>query len=289
MAIGYELQITPLQLLTVYNAIANNGVMVKPLLVKRIEQSGKVIKSYNSTITNHAVCKPAVAKQLRNMMEGVVLHGTASSLKSNFYSYAGKTGTAVAANNKRGYQAGGGKSYRASFAGYFPSENPKYSCFVLISRPRKENYYAAKVALPVFKEIADKVYASALNLHRELKFAQPHASDDLPLIALADKNDVKTLLDQVKLSSHYHNDSIHQDETDWVRGQIQDHSIAMEPTMIEVGKMPNLLGMGAKDALYLLERKGIKVELKGLGKVKKQSLNPGAPLKKNQLILLQLG
>jgi cell division protein FtsI (penicillin-binding protein 3) len=289
MAIGYELQITPLQLLSVYNAIANNGVMVKPLLVKRIEQSGKVIKSYNTVVSNPAVCKPEVAKQLRNMMEGVVLHGTASTLKSNFYSYAGKTGTAVVANNKRGYQAGGGKSYRASFAGYFPAENPKYSCFVMISRPRKENYYAAKVALPVFKEIADKVYASALNLHRELRFSQPHNSSDLPLIALADKRDVKTLLDQVKLSSHYHNDSIHQDETDWVRGEIQDNSIAMEPTIVVAGKMPNLIGMGAKDALYLLERKGIKVELKGLGKVKKQSLNPGAPLKKNQLILLQLG
>ncbi|MDZ4667405.1 MAG: penicillin-binding transpeptidase domain-containing protein [bacterium] len=289
MAIGYELQITPLQLLSVYNAIANNGVMVRPLLVKRIEQSGKIIKEFPMVVSNSAVCKPAVAKQLRNMMEGVVLHGTASSLKSNFYSYAGKTGTAVVANNRRGYQAGGGKSYRASFAGYFPAENPKYSCFVLISRPRKENYYAAKVALPVFKEIADKVYASALNLHRELKFTAPYISDDLPKIAMADKQEVKTLLDQVKLSSHFHNDSINEAETDWVITAVQDHSIALEPTLVVAGKMPNLIGMGAKDALYLLERKGIKVELKGLGKVKKQSLSPGASFKKNQLIQLQLG
>jgi cell division protein FtsI (penicillin-binding protein 3) len=222
-------------------------------------------------------------------MEGVVLHGTASSLKSSFYSYAGKTGTAVVANNRRGYQAGGGKSYRASFAGYFPAENPKYSCFVLISRPRKDNYYAAKVALPVFKEIADKVYASALNLHRELKFTAPYISSDLPKIAMAQKQDVKTLLDQVKLSSHFHNDSINEEETDWVVTAVQDHSIALEPTLVVAGKMPNLIGMGAKDALYLLERKGIKVEIKGLGKVKKQSLSPGAPIKKNQFIQLQLG
>ncbi|OYU95388.1 MAG: cell division protein [Bacteroidetes bacterium B1(2017)] len=288
MAIGYELQITPLQLLTVYNTIANNGVLVKPLLVKTIEQNGKVIKNYPTVVLNQQVCKPEVVKQLRGMMEGVVLRGTASLLKSDFYTYAGKTGTAVVANNKRGYKAGGGKSYRASFCGYFPAENPKYSCFVMISQPRKENYYAAKVALPVFKEIADKVYASALNLHRELKFTNPYNTTDLPVIAMADKQDVKEILNQVKLSSHFHNDSIHQDETDWVSGEVQDNSVAMQPRIVVAGKMPDVRGMGAKDALYLLERKGVRVELKGMGKVKKQSIAPGSLLRKFQTIQLQL-
>lgn len=288
MAIGYELRLTPLQLLSVYNAVANNGVLVKPLLVKQIEQSGKPVKVYPKVVLNQRVCKPEVAQQLRNMMEGVVLRGTASSLKSDFYTYAGKTGTAVVANEKRGYQAGGGKTYRASFCGYFPAENPKYSCFVMISRPRKENYYAAKVALPVFKEIADKVYASALNLHRELKFVQAYATTDLPKIALSDKGDVKMVLDQVALSSHYHNDSIHQDETDWVRGAVQDNSVAMEPTLVPKGKMPDVRGMGARDALYLLERKGIRVHIKGMGKVIKQSVAPGTPIRKYQQIQLQL-
>jgi cell division protein FtsI (penicillin-binding protein 3) len=288
MAIGYELQITPLQLLSVYNAVANNGVMVRPILVKRIEQDGRLIKEYKTTVMNSKVCSKEVAKQLQNMMEGVVLRGTASLLKSGFYTYAGKTGTAVAANNKRGYLASGGKSYRASFCGYFPAENPKYSCMVLISRPRKENYYAAKVALPVFKEIADKVYASALNLHRELKFIEPNFTQDLPIINLSDKDDVKIVLDQVKLSSHFHNDSIHQDETDWVSGSGQDNSIAIQPVIVESGKMPDVRGMGAKDALYILERKGLKVNIQGLGKVIKQSISPGTPLKKYQNIQLQL-
>jgi cell division protein FtsI (penicillin-binding protein 3) len=183
---------------------------------------------------------------------------------------------------------GGGKTYRASFCGYFPAETPKYSCFVLISNPRKENYYAAKVALPVFKEIADKVYASALNLHRELKFVNPYFSEDLPVLALGDKRDLKEVLDQVKLSSHYHNDSIHEDESDWVFGSVQDRSIALQPVVVVSGKMPDLRGMGAKDALYLLERKGIRVEIKGMGRVKKQSVAPGTPLKKYQNIQLQL-
>jgi cell division protein FtsI (penicillin-binding protein 3) len=287
MAIGYELQITPLQMLSIYNAVANNGVLVKPILVKRISQSGKVVKEFPTVVLNPQICKPAVAKQLQNMMEGVVLRGTASSLKSDFYSYAGKTGTAVVANNKRGYLAGG-KSYRASFCGYFPAENPKYSCFVLISQPRKENYYAAKVALPVFKEIADMVYANALNLHRELKFTNPNNTEDLPHFTRVDKQEIKTLLDQVKLSSHFHSDSIDEDETDWVKGEVQDNSIALQPEIMLPSKMPDVRGMGAKDAVYLLERKGIKVEVQGMGKVKKQSIAPGTPLRKYQNIQLQL-
>lgn len=289
MAIGYELMLTPLQILTVYNTIANNGVFVKPILVKRIEQAGKVIQDFPSEVLNPSVCSSEVAKQLQAMMEGVVLRGTASSLRSNFYSYAGKTGTAVIANKGRGYLEGGGKSYRASFCGYFPAENPKYSCVVLISRPRKENYYASKVALPVFKEIADKVYASALNLHRELKFTHKVFSSDLPQIALADKNDVKQVLDQVKLSSHFHQDSIHPDETEWINGVVQDQSIALEPTLVSGSVMPDVRGMGARDAMYLLEKKGVKVELKGFGRVRRQSVLPGSKLSKNQLIQLHLG
>ncbi len=288
MAIGYELLLTPLQLLTVYNAIANDGKMMKPILVKRIEQDGKAVKIFNPKVMNPAVCKPEIAKQLRNMMEGVVLRGTAHELKSDFYSYAGKTGTALVANNGKGYTTGG-KSYRASFCGYFPADNPKFSCFVLISRPRKEKYYASAVALPVFKEIADKVYANSLNLHRELKVTNPYFSEDMPLITHAQKSDVKKVLDGVKLSSHYHNDSIQEEETDWVNGGVQDKSIALEPIRLETGKMPDLTGMGARDAVYFLERKGIKVELSGYGKVKKQSVNPGEPIRKINFIQLQLG
>ncbi len=288
MAIGYELMLTPLQMLTIYNAIANNGKLMKPILVKRIEQDGKALKVFDPKIMNPAICKPEVVKYLRSMMEGVVLRGTAHELKSDFYSYAGKTGTALIAYNKKGYLTEG-KSYRASFCGYFPAENPKYSCFVLISRPRKENYYAAAVALPVFKEIADKVYANALNLHLELKFTNPNFSEDLPLIKSAQKSDIKMVLDQVKLSSHYHIDSIAEGETDWVNGGVQDKSIALEPVNLETGRMPDLRGMGARDVVYFLERKGIKVEINGYGKVKKQSVNPGEPIRKVNYIKLQLG
>lgn len=287
MAIGYELQLTPLQLLTIYNAVANNGVLVSPLLVKKVEQEGRTVQTYHSKVLNKEICKPDVIKQLRSMLEGVVLRGTASELKSSHYTYAGKTGTAVVANNRAGYQLGG-KSYRASFCGYFPAENPKYSCFVLISQPRKDNYYASKVALPVFKEIADKVYASALSLHQELKFAVKHSTEDLPIIPKADKAHIQTILNAVSLSSHFHNDSIHEDETDWVAGVPQDKSLALAPIRLEAKGVPNVVGMGVRDAVYLLERKGLQVEIKGVGKVRRQSIAPGSSVKKFKTIQIEL-
>lgn len=287
MAIGYELEFTPLQLLTVYNAVANNGVMVNPLLVKRIEQEGRTIETFSTKILNKQICKPEVIKQLRSMLEGVVLRGTASELRSDYYSYAGKTGTAVIDKNSA-LNVAGIKAYRASFCGYFPAENPKYSCLVVISRPRKDNYYASKVALPVFKEIADKVYASALSLHQELKFAIKHSTDDLPVIPKADKEQIQTILNAVSLSSHFHNDSIQQEETDWVAGLPQDKSLALAPIKMEGVGVPNVVGMGVRDAVYLLEKKGLNVIVIGVGKVKRQSIAPGTSSKKYKSIQLEL-
>ena len=111
----------------------------------------------------------------------------------------------------------------------------------------------------------------------------------MPHVALAEKNELKLVLDHVKLSSHYHNDSIHQDESEWVSGLVQDNSVAMEPQLFNLYAMPDVRGMGAKDVLYLLEQKGFRVELVGVGKVKKQSVLPGTKLIKKQLIQLYLG
>jgi cell division protein FtsI (penicillin-binding protein 3) len=217
----------------------------------------------------------------------VVLRGTASELRSDHYSYAGKTGTAVIDKNSA-LNVAGIKAYRASFCGYFPAENPKYSCLVVISRPRKDNYYASKVALPVFKEIADKVYASALSLHQELKFAIKHSTDDLPVIPKVDKEQIQTILNAVSLSSHFHNDSIQQEETDWVAGLPQDKSLALAPIKMEGLGVPNVVGMGVRDAVYLLEKKGLNVIVIGVGKVKRQSIAPGTSSKKYKSIQLEL-
>lgn len=289
MSIGYEVLFTPLQVLSVYNAVANNGKLMKPLLVKSVSNAGTLVKQYPSQVLVQQVCSESTSKQLRAMMEGVVLRGTASSLKSDFYSYAGKTGTAVVAKGKNGYTGGAGKSYRASFCGYFPADKPQYSCFVVISQPRKENYYAAKVALPVFKEIADKVYATSLNLHKELKYASHYANDDLPQVNKAYTDDLKLILDQIGISNHLHNDSITEEESIWALASVQDKSLAIQPLLHGKGLVPDVKGMGLRDAIYLLESKGLTVRVKGAGKVVKQSVQPGTPLGLVKVIQIQLG
>jgi len=135
MSIGYELLVTPLHVLTIYNAIANNGVMVKPMLVKQILSNGLPVETFNTEVINDKICNQNTVLQLRKMIEGVVINGTAKNYKTTDYNFAGKTGTALIAG-KGGYKGLGGKSYRASFCGYFPAENPLYSCYVLISKPR---------------------------------------------------------------------------------------------------------------------------------------------------------
>jgi cell division protein FtsI (penicillin-binding protein 3) len=289
MSIGYEISFTPLQVLSVYNAIANNGKLMRPLLVKSVSNAGTLVKSYQSQVIVEHVCSEQTAKQLRAMMEGVVTRGTASSLKSDFYSYAGKTGTAVIAKGRQGYTGGAGKLYRASFCGYFPADQPRYSCFVLISEPRKENYYAAKVALPVFKEIADKVYATSLNLHKELKFATHFSNSDLPPINKAFTDDLKLVLNEIGISNHLHNDSITEEESIWAKADIQDKSIALQPLLHTKGMVPDVKGMGLRDAMFLLESKGLTVRVKGAGKVIRQSIQPGTPLGLVKVIQIQLG
>ena len=289
MSIGYEVLFTPLQVLSIYNAVANNGKLMQPLLVKSVSNAGLLVKEYPSKVLVEKVCSEQTAKQLRLMMEGVVLRGTASSLKSDFYSYAGKTGTAVIAKGKQGYSGGLGKIYRASFCGYFPADQPRYSCFVLISEPRKENYYAAKVALPVFKEIADKVYATSLNLHKELKYVAHYTINDLPQSNKAYTDDLKLVLNQIGISNHLHNDSITEEESIWAKAEIQDKSVAIQPLLHNKGFVPDVKGMGLRDAIYLLESKGLTVRVKGVGKVVRQSVTPGTPLGLVKVIQIQLG
>ncbi|MES2656707.1 MAG: penicillin-binding protein [Bacteroidota bacterium] len=287
---GYGISLTPLQMLTVYNAVANNGKMVKPLLVKKILKSGHVVQSFNPVVLNEQICKPSVAKQLRNMMEGVVKHGTAFN-KENAklpYTFAGKTGTAIIQRGEDYYQ-GGAKVYRASWCGYFPADKPKYSCYVVIIRPQGSMIYGAQLALPVFKDLANKIYATSTQIHKDVAEIYPVASTDLPEIYKAHKVEVSSVLNEVGISSHVHNDSISEYETNWMNLVKQDNSLAMQPIKHVNKQMPDVKGMTAKDALFLLENKGMKVSIKGLGKVKYQSVKAGSNYNKGSKVNLILG
>jgi cell division protein FtsI (penicillin-binding protein 3) len=176
MAFGYNLTVSPLQVLSLYNAVANDGKMMKPYLVNSIKEDGISVKEFTPHVVNEAICSKETLQQLRESLEGVVLNGTGKSLKSNNYAIAGKTGTALVANGNRGY---GDKIYQSSFAGYFPADNPEYSIIVVIkNKPHAAKFYGALVAGPVFKEISDQLFTLKITQQKNyLQYAAYKTTD----------------------------------------------------------------------------------------------------------------
>lgn len=285
-SIGYEIKVTPLQIVTLYNALANNGKMVKPIFVKQILKTGKPVKEFKTTVMVDQVCKPSTLKNLHTMMRGVVEHGTATNLKNPNYTVAGKTGTALVADGRLGYAK---QIYRSSFVGFFPADNPKYTCMVMVNAPSKGIYYGSLVAGPVFKELADKVYATSTNLHTELRYAVTNDKPVLPPARSGHAADLKTILNKLSISSQMQSDSEEESGSEWASAEISTNYIKLQPRQVNKQTVPDVKGMGLKDALYMLENAGLKVETEGYGRVKQQSVNPGQPLLKGMIIHLKLG
>jgi cell division protein FtsI (penicillin-binding protein 3) len=286
---GYGISLTPLQVLTIYNAIANNGKMVNPFFVKKIMSAGQIVKEYKTQVLKEQICSQATVAQLKNMMEGVVKNGTAYNKENGNlpYTFAGKTGTAIIQRGEDYYQ-GGAKVYRASWCGYFPSEKPKYSCYVVIIRPQGSMIYGAQLALPVFKDLANKIYATSTNIHKDVRETYTGFSNDLPQVAKAYKDDVKIILDNVGISSHL-NDSVSDLESNWFSVSQQHNALILLPIVNKPKQMPDVKGMSARDATYLLESKGLRVSIAGFGKVKQQSIKAGANYSKGLKVNLILG
>jgi len=244
MAFGYGLSITPLHTLTLYNAVANNGEMVRPQFVSEVKEFNKTVVQFDKEVLNPQIASPEVIKQVQNVLASVVVKGTGRKLSSPNFSMAGKTGTAQV-----NYGKGKGKDmyYSSSFAGYFPVDDPKYSCIVVIHKPdRTKSYYGADVSGPVFKRIAQKIYTDVPTT-KQLKNI-----DAVPNVIDATYEDYYT--------------------------QINDPN----------GVMPNVQGMYVMDAVPLLENLGLEVIVKGIGKVKKQSIIAGEKINKKQKVVLEL-
>ncbi|MHC1705958.1 MAG: penicillin-binding protein [Bacteroidales bacterium] len=278
MSVGYEVAITPLSLLTFYNAVANDGKMLKPMFVKEIRQSGITIETFEPMVINKAICSPATLKKARELLEGVVTQGTAKHLFNTVYQIAGKTGTAQIANDAEGYDH---VNYKASFVGYFPADDPKFSCIVVVNNPSKGKYYGGAVSAPVFKEIADKVYATCLDLHHPVTLKEA-VINDIPRIVAANKDD----LNQVLTSLGYPYSA--EEGSPWLESTGDSLKLGFRIRNFPEGTVPNVIGMGAKNGIYLMERTGLKVKITGRGIIKKQSLEPGTPVNKNTLITLEL-
>lgn len=282
MAIGYEVAITPLQLLTLYNAVANNGVMVKPLFVREIRKNGQVVQSFQPVVINPHICSAATIEKAHMLLEGVVERGTGTALKNPHYRVAGKTGTAQVAMNNKGYGQGTKAiKYKGSFVGYFPADHPRYSIIVVINNPSKGKYYGAAVAVPVFKEIADRIFA---NLH---DFNNPPPQDTsghlIPSANAGVQKDLEDAYAWLNIKAKPLNPM-----AQWAIPVSNNSSVVLLPSNHYQGTMPDVTGMGVKDAVFLLEQMGLKVVLNGKGNVVRQSLSPGRMYLKGSIVLLDL-
>lgn len=289
MAHGYELQMTPLQILTYYNAIANDGRMVKPKFVEKITKGRKVVKEIETEVLNPRICSKETIIKIRSALEGVVTDGTARNLRNADYKIAGKTGTAQIAvdgsygTNKDSYKKKRQVSHQASFAGYFPADKPEYSCIVVINAPSRNVYYGNLVAGPIFKEVADKVYANSLEMHDELDQQKFFASSAIPYSKHGHKDDVKTVFKSLKIPV-----KSTAEDFDWVVTSTLNKSVKIAPRSVTENLVPNVVGMGLRDALYLLENQGLKVKINGSGMVKYQSLSVGQKVQYGEVIKIEL-
>ena len=282
MAFGYNIEITPLQTLNLYNAIANNGVMMRPYLVNSIQEEGKIIKSISPKVYNAQLCKPNTIRDLRIALEGVCINGTGKLLfKNSLYKVAGKTGTALVANGNKGYDEG---IYQSSFAGYFPADNPQYTVIVIIkNKPHAASFYGASVAGPVFKEIADRLYSTYLQ--NKLDIAPVFTVKDSSLFNYSvSKISLQTITKQ--LSIPYQDSSLA--SNNWIQLEGKGKNLKAATQIISDTTMPNMTGMKLQDALWLCEKKGLQVKCVGKGKVVKQSIAQGEVIIKGQQIQIDL-
>ncbi|QCK14553.1 penicillin-binding protein [Mangrovivirga cuniculi] len=277
MSIGYELRMSPLHMLTFYNAIANEGKMVAPIIVKSIRKADDVIEHYDTRVIRDQISRKETLRKVRKALEGVVERGTAMNIKGTDYNIAGKTGTAQKVKNGR-YT----KSYYTSFAGYFPAKQPKYSCIVVIDSPKGYFQYGSDVAAPVFKEIADKIFSLDLNLHQPLPSKFAVEKGIFPVIQSGKYDDLNLICNKLGISNHL------SEPAEWVKASIDGTSIKWNEKSQSEGLMPDLRGMTGRDALFLLENKGVRVEVSGKGRVAKQSQLPGSRLIRGSYVTLTL-
>lgn len=285
MAHGYEELVTPLHMLMLYNAVANNGKMMKPYLVNAIREYGLDLKTFEPTVLVDKICSDETLVQVRECLGAVIdsLHGTGHRvLFDSAYKIAGKTGTAVTALDNKGYNKGN-KIYQASFIGYFPADQPKYTMAVVIQNSNlSTKIYGADVSGTVFKQISDKVYAKYLS---NKKYKAPLVMDTMPYNYYGMKNELNSILETMKMPFA---DSAMGGY--WRSMYVKNNSATLQqPANAASGTtIPNVVGMGLKDAVYMAENKGLKVTITGRGRVISQSLPAGVAFKKGQPITLFL-
>ena len=262
MSIGYETQIAPINTVAFYNAIANNGKMMQPRFVKQIVKNGEVIKEFEPVVLKERIAKPQAIKTMQTILEHVVSQGLGRRAGSKSFKVAGKTGTAQIADQYGGYHSGITR-YWLSFAGYFPADDPRYTCIVCLKKSGLPASGGGMSGL-VFHHISEGVMAQ--NLKLDVNDARDTLSIMVPDVKGGDLLAANYVLNQLGVKTNTNKSDI----------------------STQKGVIPNVIGMGARDAVYQLESRGVKVKLRGRGKVKSQSIYAGTSVKQGMVCELNM-
>ncbi|MFT3754252.1 MAG: penicillin-binding protein [Paludibacter sp.] len=284
MSIGYETQIPPIYTLSYYNAIANNGKFIRPFFVKSISKNGQIIKTFETETIKESICKPSTLRDVREVLLGVIedkKYGTAQNMQSKYVRIAGKTGTAQISKGAMGYK-NGGTSHQVSFCGYFPADNPQYTAIVVIREPHKGYPSGGKMAGSVFKSIAEQVMAlksdaKPTDFAKDTLYKEPM----VPYAKVGYSKALSNVLAKLNVSGAV-------PAANWVKVNTGQTKIRVEQVAVPGNVVPDLIGMGAKNAVYLAEKLGLNVQVSGYGKVISQSLKPGLAVRRNTPIKLSL-
>jgi cell division protein FtsI (penicillin-binding protein 3) len=280
MSFGYAIEVSPLQTLNLYNAVANDGVMMKPYLVSSIESNGIITEEFTPVVLEKDFCNPEVIKAAKQSMEAVTTEGTARKIFKDLpFKVAGKTGTAHVADGRIKYNHG---VYQASFVGYFPADEPKYSCIVVIrTKPHSALHYGGQLAAPVFKEIASRLYAMYID-KKTVSYAAANNSSQAGFYA-GNSSDIKNVFS--KLNMNLVDSGM---QNNWAAVTAMNNNAVLKANPVSELMMPDLKGMGLKDAVWLLENMGLRVQVKGKGKIVSQSIEPGTALAKGMTVVVEL-
>jgi len=277
MAYGYGIEISPLHTLTLYNAIANDGEMIKPIFVTAVRQADNSVKEFETEVINSKICSKSTLKKMKELLEGVVENGTAKNLKNANYKIAGKTGTAQMLENGKYV-----RKYITSFVGYFPAHAPKYTAIVVVKNPKGVYQYGNNVAGPVFKEITDNIYSRDINLYTAMVKAEKQEEGVFPVIRAGRQEELNVLTSELGIPVKGGT------EEEWVKTARNGSSLSWNKNEITKERVPDVTGMTFRDAIFLLESTGLRVIHEGVGRVKQQSLSPGARVSKGSRIYIKL-
>jgi cell division protein FtsI (penicillin-binding protein 3) len=280
MGMGYQVMITPLHTCMVYNAIANHGKLMKPYLVNSVQEYGKDVVKYEPIVVNPEVLDSTSIELLKETMNEVVETGTGKALKNKYYTICGKTGTAQVADKGLKYSD---RVYHGSFVGFFPKEDPQYTiCVVLRTKKGSNNYYGGQIALPVFKEVANRLFA--INMHNVNSISKQQKVNEVLAVKSMKGSEYDVLAQKLNILKKAVN------TPNWIQNIHTDSmgNFTYSNFVNYKNAVPDVNGMGLKDAIYLLEKIGLKVIPVGKGKVVTQSMLPGSNFKKGQKITIQL-